>query len=140
MMGMANGGLPTGIAEVKTGTYYAESNIITTHTFSHGCNGAPNIIVLWSDYKTVYTPDAHPSNTTVVAAHYDMSGGSKSYASVPNTYSGTTDATSGTRSPISNTDSGNISNVNSSTFDILCVSNRRLGAGLTYKWVAIRLS
>lgn len=132
--------LPEGIAEIKMGTYSPDSDKTSSQSISHGCSGTPDIIVLYSDYKTHYTSDTKPSNTTVVVAHYDAAGGIKNYGTVATTYTGGTNTSSITGAEISSTNDGHIIDVGSSTFSIKAVSNRRIGGGLTYTWIAIRLA
>ena len=134
------GALPSNVAEIKTGTYTPSSADTSNKELTHGCSDTPDIIIMWSNYKTYFTSENHPANTTIVAAGWNAPGDSKFYATVDVSYSGTNELSNVSGANRSSSNDGHIINVGSSTFEIKCVSNRRLGAGLTYTWVAIRLA
>lgn len=140
LSGIADGSdLPQSIAEIKTGSWTQESDSGTDYTFAHGCAGAPDIIVIDSDFKTRYTSDSKPSNTTIVGEYFNSYVG-KSFATVSTTYTGGSNtSTQFATSPVS-TDDGYISVVDDTGVTINAASNRRLGGGLTYTWIAIRLA
>ena len=134
------GAMPSGIAEIKAGEYNAETVQTTTVSISHGCSGTPDIIIVWSNYKTVFTPTSKPVNGTFAGGAYNGPNGNKYYVYVGVSYEGTDDAATGYVAGLASTDYGQIQNVGSTTFDIKCTANRRMGPNMTYKWIAIRLS
>lgn len=141
LSGIADGSdLPAQIAEIKYSTYTQESDSGSTKSFEHGCAGTPDIIVMWSDYKTRYTSESKPANTTIVGAVWNEPGGFKAYTSVGTSYAGSIASTSPASATLASTDDGYITNVGDTTFDILFKSNRRCGGGLTYSILAIRLA
>lgn len=133
--------LPAQVAEIKYGTYTQESDSGSTKTFEHGCASAPDIIVMWSDFRTYYTLSNKPANTIVVGECYNYPGGFKSYATVGTSYDGTSpNSTTIVGAQVSQESDGAIYNITDSTFDVLFKSNRRCGGGLKYEWLAIRLA
>lgn len=134
------GDLPQQISEIKYGTYTPTANVYTTTSLTHGCSSTPDIIIMWSNYRTFFSESKKPSNSVICGATYDAPGGLKSFATVASTYTGNEDPNTYYCGGMPNTSDGFISNVGSSTFDILCVSNRRLEKDLTYEWIAIVLA
>ena len=135
------GDLPTGFAEIKVGSWDQSSDSGDDYTFQHGCSGTPDIIIISSNYKTRYTPSSKPANATLVNEYWNSKQGIKVYQTVPATYDGTDGGeNSPTAAILSNTNDGFISTVDSSSVTINAANNRRVGGGLTYSWIAIRLA
>lgn len=131
--------LPASVAEIAEGSYTQETDSGVTKTFMHGLSSTPDIIVMWSDFKTRYTSESKPANTTIVGAVWNNAGGFKAYTSVSTSYTGGDNSTSPVAGTPGSENDGFITNVGDTSFDVLFKSNRRLGGGLTYKWLAIRL-
>ena len=135
---IASGALPAGFAEIQTGTFTRSSDSSTTKTITHGCSEKPSIIILDSDFRTRYTADSKPSNTTLVMATW-FARGMKTTSCISTSFAGGNSSTSNAVSTASGTLDGSIANVNDTTFDIGFINTRRNGGGLTYRWYAIVL-
>lgn len=135
------GDLPAGIVEIKVGSWEQESDSSNDYTFNHGCGGTPEIIIISSNYKTRYTPTSKPANATLINEYWNSKQGIKEYQTVPATYDG---SEGGENAPsggaLASTNDGFISSVDSSSVTINAAANRRIGGGLTYSWIAIRLA
>ncbi len=136
------GDLPQEIAEIMTGSEYQES--MTTSgmkSFSHGCTGgAPDIIIMWSDYRTRYKSGDTAQNAIIVGASWYRKQGYKTHTRVPSGYAGTNTASTFSCKNISDTSNYMIDEVTDTTFSITTAGSRRIDAGLTYRWIAIRLA
>lgn len=138
--GGGGGSLPTGVAEIKSGSFSPENDITSGNKeVEHGCSGTPDIIEVWSDYRTRYTPESKPANTTMVGFHYN-SKTAKGATSVGTSYEGNAQPSTMYNAQDSADGEGLIISVDSTKFTIKNHSTRRLGGGLTYKWIAVRLS
>lgn len=135
----SGGDLPANVAEIVAGSYTPESNIYQTTSFTHGCSGTPDIIILWTDYKTFFSASKRPTNTNIVAAKYDAISGTKEIFTVPSTYEGTANSSTCYYGAIDSTNDGLITDVGETTFSFLCKANRKFDAGLHIQWLAIRL-
>lgn len=131
-------GLPEGIGEIKMGSWTQERKSSEDYSFAHGCSMTPDIVVIISDFRTHYTESVKPSNTTIVGEYYNGIT-HKSYCTVSNAYAGSSDPSNNVSGSLALTDDGYISSVDATNITINCASNRLLGAGLTYTWIAIVL-
>ena len=133
--------LPAQIAEIKYSTFSENADAGVTVTEPHGCSGTPDIIIIWSDFRTHYTSSVKPQGSTIVGMTYNGPAGVKDYSLCDTTYTGTTGPNNNPGcAGLSSTNDGHITDVGDSTFSILAKSNRRIGAGLTYSVLAIRLA
>lgn len=133
------GDLPAGIAEIKMGTFKPESGVYSDYNVAHGCGGAPDIIVLYSDYKTAYTSSSTARNTIVVGETW-VNKNHKACAMIGSGYAGSMNAGTVTGSNIGTASDGAINSVDDTYFTIAAKSNRRLDTPVTYTWIAIRLA
>lgn len=132
--------LPSNVAQIVTGSYTQDSDSGATKTFTHGCSGTPDIIIMWSDFQTRYTSESKPQGTTIIAECWNGPGKFKAYGTVSTSYTGEgSNVDTPAAATLASTNDGHITNVGDSTFDVLFKSNRRCGGGLTYRWLAIRL-
>ena len=132
-------GLPSGIGEVKINTFSPASDIYTSTDWAHGCTMTPDIIIIYSDFKTHYTESVKPNNTTIVAEHWSKPGGTTSYSAVPASYAGGTNPTTNVAGSLAVGGDGNITNVDATNVTINAKGTRRIGGGLTYTMIAIVL-
>ena len=130
---------PTGIAEIKMGSWTQQSDSSSDYTFAHGCSAAPDIVILDSNYRTRYTSESKPSNSTIVGGYYNSNVG-KAQTYVDTAYTGTSGTNNQSAASPNSTNDGYISEVNSTSVVINAAANRLIGGGLTYKWIAIRLA
>lgn len=131
-------GLPEGIGEIKMGSWTQARNSGADYSFAHGCTMTPDIVIIYSDFRTHYSESVNPSNTTLVGEYYNRIT-HKSYCAVPTTYKGSLNPSANYSNSLASTDDGYISSVDATNITINCESNRLLGAGLTYTWIAIVL-
>lgn len=131
-------GLPEEIGEIKIGSWSQANNSSADYTFAHGCSMTPDIVIVYSDFRTHYTSSVKPSNSTLVGWHWNGIT-NKGYCTVSVSYTGTDDPTSSISGSLASSDDGFISAVDSTNVTINCAVNRLLGAGLTYTWIAIVL-
>lgn len=131
-------GLPEGIGEIKMGSWTQASNSGSDYSFAHGCTMTPDIVIIYSDFRTYYTETVKPSTTTLVGWHWNGIT-NKGCCAVSNSYTGTLNPSTNMANSLLSNDDGYISAVDATNVTINCASNRVLGAGLTYTWIAIVL-
>lgn len=131
-------GLPEGIGEIKMGSWTQASNSGSDYSFAHGCTMTPDIVIIYSDFRTHYTESVKPSTTTLVGEYYNGIT-HKAYCAVDTSYTGTRNPATNVANSLASTDDGYISTVDATNVTINCAGNRVLGAGLTYTWIAIVL-
>lgn len=134
------GELPSGIAEIKVGEFSSENEVSSEYSFNHGCSSTPDIVIINSNYTQRYSSDVPPAHTTIVGSFWDSASKVKSYAAITTTYTTGSEPTSCYAVKLSSTDVGFISNVDETKVYINAASTKRIGAGLTYKYIAIVLS
>ncbi len=136
------GGLPQGVAEISAGSWTQESNQSSgTFDIAHGLSGKPDIIIVNSDYKTRYKAGDTAPNTMLVAFSCNRQEAEMTVAKVSSGYAGSTDAASLDAGIYAeNSSDMGIRAVGDEAFTVKAYTNGRLGAGLTYSWIAIRLS
>ena len=108
-------------------------------TISHGCGTVPDIIIVESDFKDFYVDGKKPTNSILVQHSY-VKGVSKTFGTITTAYAegkGVTTVYSALPDIVAE---GHIVDVDENSFSIKCAGNRRLDAGLTYKWTAIVLN
>ena len=136
--GSSTPSLPAGIAEIQTGMWTPTTNGSSTKTITHGCSKKPDIIIVTSNFRTVYSSENQPAYTTTVMLTWKARG-IKTVSTVSTSFTGGTSSTTNNAQTSGGTLDGSIENVGSETFGIGFASNRRQGSGLTYRWWAIVL-
>jgi len=145
---------PSLLPNFATGVWKQSDTLsrISAKTFEHGLGGQPDIIVVVSNYKTRYKSDYNPKSITGSSAATVVGGvfiknAIREYHTVPATYSGTGQcgvASMGISGKSSDTAEGYIcipsvdGVASETTFTINLSANKRGGAGLTYRWYALR--
>ena len=106
---------------------------------THGIGRVPDIIIVESDFMEFYVDGKKPTNSILVQHSY-VKGVSKTFGTITTAYVEGKGVTTIYCTSPEVVAEGHIVDVDENSFSIKCAGNRRLDAGLTYKWTAIVLN